>query len=55
MNTNENDRIELDPIELDPEELDAVNGGSIWDDVVDFGKGLWGKIVNVVKKLKNWG
>ena len=50
MNTNDNDRVELDP-----EELDAVNGGSFWDDVKDFGEGLWKKTVNVVKKLKNFG
>ena len=44
-----------DKVELNLEELDAVNGGSFWDDVKDFGKGLWKKTVDVVKKLKNWG
>lgn len=44
-----------DKVELNLEELDAVIGGSFWDDVKDFGKGLWKKTVDVVKKLKNWG
>ncbi len=42
-------------VELDPEELDAVNGGSFWDEVKDFGEGLWKKTVNVFKRLKDWG
>ena len=44
-----------DKVELNLEELDAVNGGSFWDDVKDFGKGLWKKTVDVVKRLKDWG
>ena len=42
-------------VELNLEELDAVNGGSFWDDVKDFGKGLLDKTINVIRKLKNWG
>lgn len=42
-------------VELSLEDLEAVNGGNFWDDVKDFGEGLWSKTVNVVRKLKNWG
>ncbi len=42
-------------VELNLEELETVNGGNLWDDVKDFGKGLWKKTVNVINKLKNWG
>ena len=48
MNTNKR-------VELDLEDLEAVNGGGFWDDVCDFGKGLWEKTKNVVIKLKNFG
>ena len=44
-----------DRVELSLEELEAVNGGSFWDDVLDFGKGVWKKTKDVVNKLKNFG
>lgn len=43
-----------DRIELDPEDLEMVNGG-FWDEICEFGEGLWKKTVNVIRKLKNWG
>jgi len=42
-------------VELSPEELEAVNGAGFLDDACEFGKGLWEKTKNVVKKLQNWG
>ncbi len=42
-------------VELSPEELEAVNGAGFLDDAWEFGKGLWEKTKNVVKKLQNWG
>ena len=51
MNTN-------NMAELDPEELEAASGGfweEIGEGIGDFGKNLWKKTRDVVKKLINWG
>ena len=44
-----------DKVELSLEELEAVNGGGFLDDAWEFGKGLWKKTKDVIKKLQNWG
>ena len=49
MNTND-----MNMKELNLNELENANGG-FWDEICDFGKGLWKKAKNVVIKLKNWG
>ena len=41
-------------VKLTMEELEAVNGG-FWDEILDFGKGVWEKTKDVVLKLKDWG
>ena len=41
-------------MELNLEEMEAVNGG-FWEEIEEFGKGLWGKVKGVVNKLKNFG
>ena len=44
-----------DRVELSLEELEAVNGGGFWDDVLEFGKGLWKKTRNVIVRMKDLG
>ena len=44
-----------DRAELSLEELEAVNGGSFWDDVCEFSKGLWKKTKDIDNRLKDWG
>ena len=43
-----------DTVELSPEELEEINGG-FWDEICEFGKGVWDKTKNVVRRLKDWG
>ena len=47
MNTNEK-------AELNMEELEQANGG-FWDELLEFGKGVWKKTKDVVIRLKDWG
>lgn len=47
---NKNDRVELSL-----EELEAVNGGGLWDDICEFGEGLWKKTKEVIIRTKDWG
>ena len=41
-------------MELNINEMEQVNGG-FWDEIWEFGKGVWKKTKDVVYKLKDWG
>jgi hypothetical protein len=49
MNTNE-----MNMKELNLDEMEQANGG-FWDEIWEFGKGVWKKTKDVVYKLKDWG